>query len=294
MVPGVDITPLDFATKATFAPAAIVLVALGVGWYLWSVRRLAARGMEWPAPRTAAFLVAQLALVVAWISGLAAYVDTNFSISSIQHILIGMVAPILLAFSAPVTLARQASGTRVRTTIEKVVESPTARILSQPAVTWPIYGFSFFVLYLSPLYAYTLHHDLVRLLVNLGTLVVGCMFFWPPIGVDRLGKAMGYWLRMLYFILLLPCHTILGMTLESQSTRIAPGIGLTDLHTGGGLLWVAGEATGLLGAIAVFVGWLRRDERAAERNDQMDEASAAAALAHWRATREAAARAASR
>jgi putative copper resistance protein D len=294
MVPAVDITPLDFATKATFAPAAIVLVALGVGWYLWSVRRLTARGMEWPAARTAAFLVAQLALVVAWISGLAAYVDTNFSINSIQHILIGVVAPILLALSAPVTLARQASGSRVRTTVEKVVESRLARILSEPAVTWPIYGLSFFVLYLSPLYAYTLHHDLVRLLVGLETLVVGCLFFWPPIGVDRVGKPMGYWLRMLYFILLLPCHTILGMTLESQSTRIASGIGLTDLHTGGGLLWVAGEATGLLGAIAVFVSWLRRDERAAERNDEMDEASAAAALAHWRATREAAARAASR
>src|SRR5262249_54215379 len=44
--------------------------------------------------------------------------------------------------------------------------------------------------------------------------------------------------------------------------------------------------------LAVFVSWLRTDERAAKRNDRVGEAAAAAQLAHWRATREAAARAA--
>jgi hypothetical protein len=93
-------------------------------------------------------------------------------------------------------------------------------------------------------------------------------------------------------MLALPFHTLLGMSLESQTTPIAPGISLTDLHTGGGLMWVAGEATGLLCTLAVFIAWLRTDERAARRNDRVAEAAAAAQLAHWRATRDAAARAA--
>jgi hypothetical protein len=57
-------------------------------------------------------------------------------------------------------------------------------------------------------------------------------------------------------------------------------------------MWVAGEATGLLCTLAVFIAWLRTDERAAKRNDRVTEAAAAAQLAHWRATRDAAARAA--
>jgi putative membrane protein len=290
----VDITPLDLFSKAVFSPGWLVVIGAGVGGYLRSVRRLTAGGKEWPVARKACCIYAGLALVVAQLSGLAAYGETNFTIGAIQHILIGMVAPICLALAAPVTLALQTSGTRVLTGIEKVLDSRAVRWLSHPAVTWPIYGGSLFVLYLSPLYRYTLDHDVVRQLVNVETLVAGCLFFWPPFAIDRVGRPLGYWLRMLYLILLLPCHTIVGMTLESQSTRIAPGIGLTDLHTGGGLLWIAGEATGLLGTIAVFVGWLRRDLQAAQSRDQLEETSAAAALAHWRATREAAARAASR
>jgi putative membrane protein len=290
----VDITPLDVFSQAVFSPAWLVGIGLGVGWYFWSVRRLAAAGREWPVARKACFTYAAVALLVAEISGLAAYGDTNFTVGSIQHVLIGMVAPICLALSAPVTLALQAGGARVRTVVARVVEGRAVRVLVHPAVTWPIYGGSLFVLYLSPLYAYTLHHDVVRQLVNLETLVAGCLFFWPPLAVDRVGRPLGYWPRMLYLILLLPCHTILGMTLESQTSRIARGIGVADLHTGGGLLWVAGEAAGLLGTIAVFVGWARRDLQAAQSRDQLEETSAAAALAHWRATREAAARAASR
>jgi cytochrome c oxidase assembly factor CtaG len=84
------------------------------------------------------------------------------------------------------------------------------------------------------------------------------------------------------------------MALESQSTTIAPGMSLTDLHAGGGLMWVAGEATALIGVLALFVQWLRADERAAKRADRVGQAAAAAQLAHWRATREAAARAINR
>jgi putative copper resistance protein D len=83
------------------------------------------------------------------------------------------------------------------------------------------------------------------------------------------------------------------MALESQTTPIAPGISPADVHAGGGLMWIAGEAIGLLGTLAIFVQWLRADERAARRNDRITAESDARQLAHWRATREAAARAAS-
>jgi putative membrane protein len=291
MVPAVDITPADLFTRATFDPVPVILITLSVGWYLWSVGRLAARGRAWPLARTMSFLFAQLLLVVAVISGLASYDDTNFTIHTIQHVFIGMLAPIFLALSAPVTLALQASGRGVQTAILKVLHSRAARLVSHPGVTWPLYGGSLFALYFTHLYPYSLTHSLVHQLIHLHLLVVGCLFFWPAVGADPLPNRMNHALRILYLMLSLPFHTILGMALQSQTTPIAPGISLTDLHTGGGLMWVAGEMTGLLCTLAVFVSWLRTDERAAKRSDRIGEAAAATQLAHWRATREAAARA---
>jgi putative copper resistance protein D len=292
MFPAVDITPLDLVTKASFDPAPIVLISVSVGWYLWSIRRLAARGRTWPAARTASFLFAQLLLLVAVVSGLAAYDDTNFTIHSLQHIFIGMLAPIFLALSAPITLALQASNRRVQTTLLKVLHSRPARVLTNPLVTWPLYGGTLFVLYFTSLYAYSLDHEIVHQFIHLHLLLIGCLFFWPAIAIDPLPRPLNHGLRILYLMLALPFHTLLGMSLESQTTPIAPGVSLSDLHTGGGLMWVAGEATGLLCTLAVFISWLRTDERAARRNDRIGEAAAAAQLAHWRATREAAARAA--
>ena len=67
---------------------------------------------------------------------------------------------------------------------------------------------------------------------------------------------------------------------------------LTDLHAGGGLMWVAGEITGLLGTLVAVraVAARRRASRQAHTTGSA-EAAAATQLAHWRATRDAAARA---
>jgi putative copper resistance protein D len=293
MFVAVDLTPMDFISKASIDPVPTALIALTLAWYLWSVLRLRSKGRAWPVSRTVSFVFAELLLVVALISGLSAYDDTNFTIHTIQHICIGMIAPVFFALSAPMTLALQASKRRTQTTLLKVIHSPVGRILSNPLVTWPLYGGTLFALYFSGLYADTLRSNLLHQLVHVDLLMTGCLFYWPVIGIDPLPRRMNHGMKIGYLMLALPFHTILGMALESQTTPIAPGISLTDLHTGGGLMWVAGEAIGLFGTIAVFVQWLRADERAAKRHDRVNEAAAAQQLAHWRAVREAAASAAS-
>lgn len=283
-------TPLEVVTQATFDPLPTVAVVVTLGWYLWSVRRLARRGRKWPLARTASFCLGELFLAVGLISGIDAH-DEIFEIHTIQHVFIGMLAPVFLALSAPVTLALQSSHRRVQTAILKVLHSPVGRIASNPIFTWAFYGASIFGLYFTSLYATTLRNQTVHDLVHLHLIVAGCLFWWPAVAVDPLPKRMSYGVRIAYLMLAMPFHTILGMALDSQTTPLAPGMGLADLHMGGGLMWVAGEALGLIGTIAVFVQWLRADERLARRNDRTSEEVAALQVAHWRATREAAARA---
>ena len=285
-------TPLEVVTQATFNPVPTVAILVTLGWYLWSVRRLARKGREWPLARTVSFFAAEFLMAVALISGMGAH-DGIFEVHTIQHIFIGMLAPIFFALSAPVTLALQASGRRVQTAILKVLHSPVGRIASNPIFTWSFYGVSIFGLYFTSLYGVTLRNQTVHDLVHLHLIVAGCLFWWPAVAVDPLPRRMSYGVRIAYLMLALPFHTILGMALDSQTTRITPTTTLPDLHAGGGLMWVAGEALGLIGTLAVFVQWLRADERAARRNDRTSEDVAALQVAHWRATREAAARAVS-
>lgn len=288
-----DLTLLDFFTKASLDPIPTALIAVTTFLYLWGVRRLKARGRQWPMQRTLFFLGGQFLLVVALLSGLAAYDDVSFSIHTIQHILLSMLAPVLYALSAPVTLLLQAGNRRVQTGVLKVIHSPVGRVLSNPLLTWPLYGASLFGLYFTSLYADTLTNNTLHQFVHLHLLIVGCLFFWPVIGVDPLPRRLNYGIKILYLMLAVPFHTVLGMALESQTTPIAPHISLYDLHVGAAMMWVSGEAIGLIGTIAVFIQWLRADERQARRNDRVNEAAADQQLALWRATREAAARAAS-
>ncbi|HEX4863408.1 MAG TPA: cytochrome c oxidase assembly protein [Acidimicrobiales bacterium] len=279
-------------TQASFEPIPAALIGLTLAWYVLSVRHLAARGRSWPVARTASFVAAELLLAVGFLSGVAAH-DENFAVHTIQHILIGMVAPVFLALSAPITLALQASPRPVQTAIIKVLHSPVGRLLSNPLFTWAFYGVSLFGLYFTSLYATTLRNDTVHNLVHLHLIVAGCLFWWPAVAIDPLPRRISYGARIGYLLLALPFHTILGMALESQTTRIAPTTPLSELHLGGGLMWIAGEALGVVGTLAVLIQWLRADERAAKRIDRASEDIAAQQVAYWRATREAAAKAVS-
>jgi putative membrane protein len=283
-------TPPDVITQATFSPVPLILILALGGWYLGWRRRLVARGEAWPAVRMASFCLAELSLAFGFVSGIAAY-DRIFKVVAVQHILISIAAPIFLAVSAPITLALQAGSPRTRTIIERALHSRASRMLSHPKFTWTFYGLSLYVLYFTGLYAFALQHDPIHTLVHLGLLLAGCLFWWPAVGVDPVPYRPGQGARVFYMLLVLPLYTILGMGLESQSSPLVPGMSLADLHAGAGVMWVGGEISGLVGTLALFVLWLRADEKAALEHDGVSRASAATQLAHWQATRDAAARA---
>jgi putative membrane protein len=285
-------TPIDVFTKVTFAPVSMTIIVVSTGLYLYGVHRMAAKARMWPTYRTVLALAGELALAFGLVSGIDAK-DHLFSVYAIQHILTGMVAPVCFALAAPLTLAIRAGSARVRDTTLAALDSRPVRVIFNPFFTWAFYAGSIMTLYLTGLYALSMHNDLVNNLVHLDLILAGCLFWWPLIGADPIPTRLSLWYKMLYLILALPFFSILGMSLESQSKGIAPGMSVTQVHLGGGLLWSAGEITGLLGVITFFVIWLRADERAARRSDEQSEEAAARQLAHWRATRDAAARAAS-
>ncbi|HET6963133.1 MAG TPA: cytochrome c oxidase assembly protein [Acidimicrobiales bacterium] len=283
--------PLDFFGKARFEPAALaVLVAAGC-WYGWSVLRLRGRGRLWPVGRMVSFALAWVLVALSIFSGLTAFAATNFSAFAVQYILVGLAAPALLALSAPITLAVQSSGALER---GRWLERRPARLLGSPFTTWVLFSATLFTVFFTGVLGAADGGGITQQAVFLWMLVVGWMFFAPVADVDPLPFRIGPWPRILYLLLSFPVFAIMGMGLESETGRPLPGVSPASLHLGAAVIWVAGEGLALCGALWVFAQWLRADERRVKSQEQANEVAAARQLALWQASRQAAARAASR
>jgi putative membrane protein len=255
------------------------------------VWRLRLRGDHWPPSRSAAFLAGGVGVIAfAGMSGLGTYDDTMFSLHMIQHMLLSMVAPIFLALGAPITLALRTTPRRVRSVLLALLHSRLAKLLTFPLVGWAFYVASPFALYFTGWYPATLDNTVLHELLHLHFLLVGCLFFWPMVGIDPLPGRQSPPFRFLILVSTLPFHAILGLSIYTQTTLIAGAHyralqlawldPLSDQRVGGGLLWSSGEVVGLIMLGVVASQWIKASEREAAREDRrLDRLEAAEAAA---------------
>jgi putative membrane protein len=123
--------------------------------------------------------------------------------------------------------------------------------------------------------------------VHAHLILVGCLFFWPLIGIDPLPGRIPYPLRALFMFLSTPFHTVLGLTVMQRTALLGgdwyPSLGLTwaepfaDQRLAGGILWAGGEIVSVAMLGALVVQWMRHSEREARRVDRaLDRAEALA------------------
>lgn len=267
-------------------PLFALTVLVGV-LYLSGVRRLAARGREWPVRRSVSFGVGLVLVLVATQSGLAGYDRVLFSLHVVQHLTIGMVAPVFLVLGAPMTLALQASHRRAQERWLRALRSRPVAVVTHPLTVWVLFGGTLVVLYLTGLYELSLRDNWVHLLVHAHFLVVGCLFMAYVIGIDPMPRSLGYGARLLFVAVVLPFHAFLGVALLGTNTVLArdwyaqvsrPWLAdpLSDQRLGAGILWGFGELFGLAALAIVLYQWMRHDEREAARLDRRLEAEAGA------------------
>src|SRR3989440_12529167 len=201
-----------------------VLLVLATGLYLYGVHRLRARGDHWPAARTLFFLVPGLgSIALATMSGLAAYDDTLLSAHMVQHMVLGMIAPIFLALGAPVTLALRPLPGRPRKALVAVLHSRVARLRAFPLVAYGFFVATPFVLYFTGLYRLTLENAALHELVHVHFVAVGCLFFWPLVGLDPLPGRWPYPRPALLMVLSTPVHPGPGLTIMQSRDLIGGG-----------------------------------------------------------------------
>jgi putative copper resistance protein D len=233
---------------------AVPPLLLAAGAYVVLVRRLAG---AWPRTRTAAFLAGVTVIGVALLSPLAGAEGESFPAHVGQHLLLGFAAPVLLALGAPVALALRAGPRRA---VGSALRSRAVRLLTAPPIGAALYVGSPFVLYFTGLYAASERLPLLHAAVHLHFVAVGCLFYWPVLGVDPQRRRISPPLRMLLAFVVLAFHAFLGVALLSSTDA--------QRRAGGGLMWAGGDLLGLVVLGIVLAQWFRSDDLTAAREDR--------------------------
>ena len=285
--------PFGFETVVgvwQFAPVVTGVVVVAAGLYLWGAQRVARRhpARPWPAWRMGMFLGGLAVVVLATESGIGSYDDVLFWDHMVQHLMLIMVAPPLLIVGQPITLLLHASRNPLHTWVKRIVRSRVASFL-----TWPVFGIAAYTAAVTAAHLTGLAnqvetnqalHDAEHALF----LVVGYLFFLPIIGSEPIRWRLSYPVRFIILVLVMPVDTFTGLVL-GYGTPGTPGIPqgprpawapspVQDLHTGGAVMWIAGDAIMFGLMMLVFLMW-SMDERAGTSGRGWFEAARRASMA---------------
>jgi cytochrome c oxidase assembly factor CtaG len=273
-----------------FAPVVTGAVVLAAGLYLWGVRRVARRhpARPWPAWRTWMFLGGLAVVVLATESGIGSYDDVLFWDHMVQHLMLIMVAPPLLIVGQPITLLLHASRNPLHSWTKRIVRSRPASFL-----TWPVLGIAAYAgvvaaAHLTGLANQVDTNPVLHAAEHVAFLVVGYLFFLPILGREPIRWRLSYPVRFIILVLVMPVDTFTGLVL-SYGTAGTPGVPqgprpawapspVQDLHTGGAVMWIAGDAIMFGLMMLVFLMW-SMDEKAATSGRGWFEAARRASLA---------------
>ena len=209
----------------TFEPLPTLTIAIGVGWWIWAVRRVDRLHPANPVPRrrSVAFGLGMVAIAFALLSGIDGYDTTLFSVHMVQHILLAMVAAPLLALAAPITLVLRVSSYETRKRwILPVLHSRVVRVLAFPVVSWLIFAAVMWGSHFSPLFDAALEDPLVHDVEHLLFLGAGLLFWWPAVALDPAPWRMPHPMRALYVFLQMPQNTFLAVTILGASAVLYP------------------------------------------------------------------------
>jgi cytochrome c oxidase assembly factor CtaG/putative copper export protein len=278
----------------------VLLAGLAAAGYLVAVRKLHARGDQWPLSRTLIFLLGLAALIYVTCGPPAVYGRVTFSGHMVMHMLLSMVVPAMLVLGGPILLAlrvlpARSDGTRgPREWILAVLGSTFLKVLAFPPVAAVVFAGSLVVFYYTDLFELSLTTHVGHELMLVHFLLAGYLFAWVLVGIDPGPNRIGYPLRLILLFATMAFHAFFFLALMNGTSVLQPdffdslgrtwGRGLLDdQQFGGGIGWGIGEVPTLLLTLVLGVQWSRSDDRDAKRYDRAADRDGDAELEEYNA-----------
>jgi putative copper resistance protein D len=259
-------------TQWQFAPVVTAFAVVFAALYGWGVVRVARRhpARPWPLWRTAMFAGGLAAIVIATQSGVGAYDDVLFWDHMVQHLMLLMVAPPLLIAGQPMTLLMHASRNPVHRWTKRALRSRVASFL-----TWPVFGAVAYTVavvaaHLTSVAGLVETNETLHNLEHAVFLIIGYLFFLPILGREPIRWRLTYPMRFIILVLIMPVDTFTGLVLGYGGAG-TPGLPdgprpawapapLADLHAGGAVMWIGGDAIMFGLMMLIYLMW-SLDER---------------------------------
>ena len=253
-----------------FAPVVTAVVVVFAALYLWGAWRVGRRhpARPWPWWRSGLFLGGLAVVAAATESGIGAYDDVLFWDHMIQHLMLIMIAPPLLVLAQPVTLLLHASRNPLHTWAKRAVRSRVVAFLTWPPFVLILYAATIAGTHLTGLVSLVLTNPALHNAEHALYLVVGYLFFLPILGTEPIRWRLSYPIRFVMLVVAMPVDTFTGLVLGTENTPIKGMTGprpagsagpVADLHAGGAVMWIAGDAIMLGFMMLVFLMWAQAD-----------------------------------
>lgn len=181
----------------------------------------------------------------------------DFRIHMVIHLLLGMIAPLGLVLAAPVTLTMRALPPAGARRLSRFLHSWFVRVVSHPVVAALLSVGAMYLLYMTPLDAFTLQSSGWSALVHWHFLAAGCLFVWAIAGPDPAPRRPSRLYRLVVLFLAVGAHATLGKLMYAYGwPRNVHSV--EDVQAGAQLMYYGGDVAELLLIIAFFASWFRR------------------------------------
>jgi cytochrome c oxidase assembly factor CtaG len=257
----------EVVSRWQFAPIVTVLTAIAAVLYLWGAWRVGRRhpARPWPLWRTGLFLLGLFVVVAATQSGIGTYDDTLFWDHMIQHLMLIMIAPPLLVVGQPVTLLLHAARNPLHTWVKRFLRSKPVTWITWPPLGIALYTATIVGTHLTGLMNVVMTNSAAHDGEHALYLIVGYIYFLPLIGHEPIKWRVSYPVRLFLLFLAMPVDAFTGVILGSESTypfspprpRNWGPSPLSDVHTGGAVMWVGGAAIMFVLIMLTFFAWSR-------------------------------------
>ncbi|HVW80000.1 MAG TPA: cytochrome c oxidase assembly protein [Mycobacteriales bacterium] len=246
--------------------SALAAALLLIGYLLcWRAARR--RGAAWQRRATASWCAAIAVLVFTTQAGLRVYDDALFWVHMVGHLLLVMIVPVLLVAGRPLDLVIAALPDEKAERIEAGLRGRASAVATNPGVGLVLYTAVIVGTHLTGFMNQMMLHPWLTGVEQLMYVVAGTLFFLPLVGDAPIRWKLSAPLRMAMLVVAMPVDTFTGVVLgqtdkypwpmmAAMHPAWAPSL-LTDLHAGGAVMWVGGDAIMAVMFGVAAVGWAR-------------------------------------
>lgn len=234
----------------------VVLLTWG---YLAAAYAQRSTAAGWSGWRCGFFIMGSLLLAIALMPPMMDWAHHDLRGHMAAHLLIGMVAPLAWVLAAPVSLLLrtlpQAGGRR----LVGFLHSRPLQLVTHPAGALLLNIGGMYVLYLTPLYAASLHNQLLHYWVHAHFLVAGYLFCWAILaGPDASPHRLSLRFRLGVLFISIAAHSLLGKLMYGYGWPRGTAHQEENIQAAAQWMYYGGDLAELLLAVVLMSVWLRQ------------------------------------